>query len=255
MYETFCLRHSRFYQPIATIPCVKDGFGISKMAVTSMSAKHALHVSLQLTQDAPAPAPPYRHYLIYLIYLITTPQAHSLSTTRLSAISPEKPTHPPSPPSQAQLEFPCTLLHSEAAADDTMPPTSHLLAPPLSLKVASTSSSPIRHSFRSHLIRPISTSSAKTYPRKDAQERDQINTGSTEYSKSGSDDDAAHKDVAFSPTHSKADEALGKAEEEVTQPYPLPFVLLHTPFIFLPASAASLLSPSQTLRPPKLLQI
>ncbi|KAI4141601.1 MAG: hypothetical protein LQ340_007594 [Diploschistes diacapsis] len=62
--------------------------------------------------------------------------------------------------------------------------------------------------------RPLSTSLARQYPRKDSQDRESMNTDAAEYSKSGSDDIAAHKDVAFDSGTVKPEEALGKAEEE-----------------------------------------
>lgn len=64
-------------------------------------------------------------------------------------------------------------------------------------------------------VRQLSTTSSRPYPRKDAQDRESIDTNATEYSKSGSDDMAAHKDVAFEPGRTKPDEALDKAEKEV----------------------------------------
>ncbi|MCJ1327349.1 hypothetical protein MMC10_004018 [Thelotrema lepadinum] len=75
-----------------------------------------------------------------------------------------------------------------------------------------------RAPFSSHialpLARPLSTTPLRLYPRKDSQDRESINTDATEYSKSGSDDAAAQKDVAFEPGNTKPEEAMGKAEQE-----------------------------------------
>ncbi|KAL9604669.1 MAG: hypothetical protein Q9219_000389 [cf. Caloplaca sp. 3 TL-2023] len=50
-------------------------------------------------------------------------------------------------------------------------------------------------------FRPFSHSPRISYPRKDSQHKDSINTEATEYSKSGTDDASArHEDTAFDPT-------------------------------------------------------
>ena len=49
-------------------------------------------------------------------------------------------------------------------------------------------------------MRPLSQSTHFSYPRKDAQDKDSINTEATEYSKSGTDDEGARQeDAAFDP--------------------------------------------------------
>ncbi|MCJ1273155.1 hypothetical protein MMC21_000944, partial [Puttea exsequens] len=51
-----------------------------------------------------------------------------------------------------------------------------------------------------HCVRPLSQSTHFSYPRKDAQDKDSINTEATEYSKSGTDDEGARQeDAAFDP--------------------------------------------------------
>ncbi|MDI1489681.1 MAG: hypothetical protein OHK93_000879 [Ramalina farinacea] len=48
--------------------------------------------------------------------------------------------------------------------------------------------------------RALTTSQRHTYPRKDSQDKDSINTEATEYSKSASDDEGARQqDAAFDP--------------------------------------------------------
>ena len=50
-------------------------------------------------------------------------------------------------------------------------------------------------------MRPFSHSAIRTYPRKDSQDKDSIDTEATEYSKSGTDDGAARQgDAAFDPS-------------------------------------------------------
>lgn len=50
------------------------------------------------------------------------------------------------------------------------------------------------------VARPFSYSSRLTYPRKDSQDKDSINTEATEYSKSATDDEGARQeDAAFNP--------------------------------------------------------
>lgn len=51
-------------------------------------------------------------------------------------------------------------------------------------------------------------------PRKDSQDKDSINTDATEYSKSGTDDDAARNEkAAFDPSQTKPGEEKEKAGE------------------------------------------
>jgi hypothetical protein len=49
---------------------------------------------------------------------------------------------------------------------------------------------------------------------KDAQDKDSLVPRSTEYSKSGSDDAAAHSDAAFNPSKTSPEEAEATAERE-----------------------------------------
>jgi hypothetical protein len=49
---------------------------------------------------------------------------------------------------------------------------------------------------------------------KDAQDKDSLKPQSTEYSKSGSDDAAAHSDAAFNPNKTSPEEAEATAERE-----------------------------------------
>lgn len=61
-------------------------------------------------------------------------------------------------------------------------------------------------------LRPFSLSSTRLYPRKDSQDRESINTESTEYSKSGSDDSsAAQEDAAFNTDTTSPREEKKKA--------------------------------------------
>ncbi|KAI9736568.1 MAG: hypothetical protein M1818_006079 [Claussenomyces sp. TS43310] len=57
------------------------------------------------------------------------------------------------------------------------------------------------HSWAWMQTRAIHRTSTLTYPRKDSQDKDSINTEATEYSKSGTDDEAARNDqAAFDPS-------------------------------------------------------
>ncbi|PSS22282.1 hypothetical protein M430DRAFT_65476 [Amorphotheca resinae ATCC 22711] len=69
-------------------------------------------------------------------------------------------------------------------------------------------------------IRPFSQSSLGSYPRKDSQDKDSINTESTEYSKSGTDDATARQDTAFDPTKTDPEEQKnsGKGDENSGNP-------------------------------------
>ena len=64
------------------------------------------------------------------------------------------------------------------------------------------------------LTRHISSSARFTYPRKDSQDKDSINTEATEYSKSGTDDESARQEsAAFDPNITDPHEQHGKAGE------------------------------------------
>lgn len=52
------------------------------------------------------------------------------------------------------------------------------------------------------------------FARKGAEDKDSINTTSNEYSKSGSDDAAAHTDAAFDPNQTSPEAAEASAEKE-----------------------------------------
>ena len=52
------------------------------------------------------------------------------------------------------------------------------------------------------------------FAQKDAQDKDSLKPRSTEYSKSGSDDSAAHSDAAFNPDKTSPEEAEKTAEKE-----------------------------------------
>ncbi|KAF1832807.1 hypothetical protein BDW02DRAFT_570621 [Decorospora gaudefroyi] len=52
------------------------------------------------------------------------------------------------------------------------------------------------------------------FAQKDAQDKDSLKPRSTEYSKSGSDDGAAHSDAAFDPKQTSPEEAERTAEQE-----------------------------------------
>ncbi|MCJ1243574.1 hypothetical protein MMC30_000771 [Trapelia coarctata] len=73
--------------------------------------------------------------------------------------------------------------------------TTRLLTRSLRLPPSST------RSYSSILVtRPFSSTTRTLYPRKDSQDKDSINNESTEYSKSGSDDQAARQeDAAYNP--------------------------------------------------------
>jgi hypothetical protein len=63
------------------------------------------------------------------------------------------------------------------------------------------------------LPRFISSTPAR-FAQKDAQDKDSLKPRSTEYSKSGSDDGAAHSDAAFNPNKTSPEEAEATAERE-----------------------------------------
>jgi hypothetical protein len=58
------------------------------------------------------------------------------------------------------------------------------------------------------------TTTSTRFPQKDAQDKDSLAPQSTEYSKSGSDDDAASSDAAFNPNKTSPEEAEATAEKE-----------------------------------------
>ena len=73
--------------------------------------------------------------------------------------------------------------------------------------------------FQSRCLIPLlgqqfSQDSRSSYPRKDSQDKDSINTEATEYSKSGSDDEGARQqDSAFDPGITDPQEEMDKAGE------------------------------------------
>jgi hypothetical protein len=64
----------------------------------------------------------------------------------------------------------------------------------------------------------LSTTPAVSFPRKNAQNREDINTDATEYSKSGTDADAAADDQAFDPSKTRPEDekAAGGQSLEVS---------------------------------------
>ena len=67
------------------------------------------------------------------------------------------------------------------------------------------------------LRRGLQTTARCAYPRKDTQDRESINTDATEYSKSGSDDNAAQQDrAAFEPGRTDPEEAMHEAGKGVS---------------------------------------
>lgn len=72
---------------------------------------------------------------------------------------------------------------------------------------------------RAAIVRPrfLSTTPAR-FAQKDAQDKDSLKPRSTEYSKSGSDDGAAHSDAAFDPKQTSPEEAEATAEKEAGGP-------------------------------------
>jgi hypothetical protein len=58
------------------------------------------------------------------------------------------------------------------------------------------------------------TTSRTLFAAKDTQDKDSLHPQSTEYSKSGSDDAAAHSDAAFNPKKTSPEEAEATAESE-----------------------------------------
>lgn len=58
------------------------------------------------------------------------------------------------------------------------------------------------------------STSRPLFAQKGAEDKDSIKTTSNEYSKSGSDDEAAHTDAAFNPNKTSPEAAEASAEEE-----------------------------------------
>ena len=80
------------------------------------------------------------------------------------------------------------------------------LQPTRALQRAPFTSAIVRHRFLS--------STSTRFAQKDAQDKDSLKPRSTEYSKSGSDDGAAHSDAAFNPSKTSPEEAEATAERE-----------------------------------------
>lgn len=65
-------------------------------------------------------------------------------------------------------------------------------------------------------MRPFSQSAIRAYPRKNSQDKDSMDTEPTEYSKSGTDAEAAGEgQAAFDPSITKPGEEKNKAGEGV----------------------------------------
>ncbi|KAH8722912.1 hypothetical protein GQ44DRAFT_621523 [Phaeosphaeriaceae sp. PMI808] len=68
---------------------------------------------------------------------------------------------------------------------------------------------------RSTIVAPRFVSTTPNlFAQKDAQDKDSLKPRSTEYSKTGSDDAAAHSDAAFNPNKTSPEEAEATAERE-----------------------------------------
>lgn len=68
---------------------------------------------------------------------------------------------------------------------------------------------------RPHYAAPRFLSTSRSlFAQKGAEDKDSINTTSNEYSKSGSDDEAAHTDAAFNPNQTSPEAAEASAEKE-----------------------------------------
>lgn len=68
---------------------------------------------------------------------------------------------------------------------------------------------------RAQFVQPRFLSTSRPlFARKGAEDKDSINTSSNEYSKSGSDDAAAHTDAAFDPSQTSPEAAEASAEKE-----------------------------------------
>lgn len=64
------------------------------------------------------------------------------------------------------------------------------------------------------LRRYLSQSQRSSWPKKESQDRDSINTDSTEYTKSGTDESVAHTEVAFDPTKRSPEDEKSQADKE-----------------------------------------
>ena len=71
-----------------------------------------------------------------------------------------------------------------------------------------------RHCVQAIPLRHFSQSQRPCWPKKQSQDRESIDTESTEYSKSGTDDSAAHSKVAFDPTTRSPEEEKSQASKE-----------------------------------------
>jgi len=60
--------------------------------------------------------------------------------------------------------------------------------------------------------RAFTQTSLARYPRKDSQDKDSIDPSPTEYSKSGTDADSAHKSSAFDPSQTKPETEKNSSE-------------------------------------------
>lgn len=68
--------------------------------------------------------------------------------------------------------------------------------------------------FHPYTRRPLSQTTRSQLPRKDSQDRNSINTEATEYTKSGTDDQAAQQEeAAFDPSKTSPEEQKAKAGE------------------------------------------
>ncbi|KAF1925993.1 uncharacterized protein M421DRAFT_7494 [Didymella exigua CBS 183.55] len=73
----------------------------------------------------------------------------------------------------------------------------------------------LARSARIQFVQPRFLSTSRPlFARKSAEDKDSINTSSNEYSKSGSDDAAAHTDAAFNPNQTSPEAAEASAEKE-----------------------------------------
>lgn len=60
----------------------------------------------------------------------------------------------------------------------------------------------------------LSQSQRSLWPKKESQDRDSINTESTEYTKSSTDESVAHTEVAFDPTKRSPEDEKSQADKE-----------------------------------------
>ena len=80
---------------------------------------------------------------------------------------------------------------------------------------------PTQHCVRVIPLRHLSHSQRPCWPKKESQERESIDTESTEYTKSDTDDSAAHSKVAFDPTTTSPEDEKAQAskQKKVSQHY------------------------------------